>query len=157
MYYADLTWYTRWHQKASDKLLNVGWLDRAHPFQTETPHESTLSTLLWHCCEQGVMRTRGWHFCDVCQTPRAEQFALGSDGKGYGSGFLVQHNGRGFRLGDAEIRVRGENGIVYAAPNLVYHYVRDHHYKPPGDFLNALRRSSSSDQQPTTKGQQLTR
>jgi hypothetical protein len=28
---------------------------------------------------------------------------------------------------------------VYAAPNLIYHYIEVHHYKPPDEFLNALR------------------
>src|SRR6267378_4456553 len=29
---------------------------------------------------------------------------------------------------------------VYAAPTLIYHYVRTHHYKPPDEFLRALRK-----------------
>jgi hypothetical protein len=67
-------------------------------------------------------------------------------------------------LGGAEIRVLSKEGVsllrqrllaeesagllflksavpcnVYAAPNLVYHYVLAHSYKPPDEFLNALR------------------
>jgi hypothetical protein len=30
-------------------------------------------------------------------------------------------------------------GRIYAAPNLIYHYVRTHHYKPPQEFLGALK------------------
>jgi hypothetical protein len=28
---------------------------------------------------------------------------------------------------------------VYASPTLIYHYVEAHHYKPPDEFLRALR------------------
>jgi hypothetical protein len=42
-------------------------------------------------------------------------------------------------LGDAEMRVFGPKGRIYAAPNMLYHYVRVHHYKPPDEFLQALK------------------
>jgi len=41
-------------------------------------------------------------------------------------------------LGDAEIRVLGRNDRVFAAPNLIYHYVTAHGYRPPDEFLGAL-------------------
>ena len=28
--------------------------------------------------------------------------------------------------------------ILYAAPNLIFHYVRDHAYKPPQEFIDAV-------------------
>jgi membrane protease YdiL (CAAX protease family) len=34
--------------------------------------------------------------------------------------------------------VFSEAGDIYAAPTLIYHYVRDHGYKPPGPFITAL-------------------
>lgn len=41
----------------------------------------------------------------------------------------------------AEIRVPGRNGKTYAAPNLIYHYMKDCGYLPPQEFLEALRNS----------------
>jgi hypothetical protein len=41
-------------------------------------------------------------------------------------------------LGSAEIRVKGAGGKVYAAPNLIYHYMKDCGYLPPQEFLGAL-------------------
>ena len=41
-------------------------------------------------------------------------------------------------LGSAEIRVKGINGKIYAAPNLIYHYIKDCGYLPPREFLDAL-------------------
>jgi len=42
-------------------------------------------------------------------------------------------------LGYAEIRVFGKSGKIYAAPNMLYHYVTVHHYKPPNEFLQAVK------------------
>ncbi len=44
-------------------------------------------------------------------------------------------------LGYAEIRVFGQRGKIYAAPNMLYHYVTVHHYKPPDSFVQALKHS----------------
>ena len=48
-------------------------------------------------------------------------------------------NGKAKRLGSAEIRVFGADGSVYAAPTLLYHYVSVHHYKPPDEFMRAMK------------------
>ncbi len=45
-------------------------------------------------------------------------------------------DGRLFVLGSAEIRVLGKE-LVFAAPNLVHHYVAVHHYRPPDVFVEA--------------------
>jgi len=50
-------------------------------------------------------------------------------------------SGERIELGYAEIRVFGERGRIYAAPNLLYHYVIVHHYKPPEEFVHALKYS----------------
>ena len=42
-------------------------------------------------------------------------------------------------LGSAEIRVFGQAGLIYAAPNLIYHYVLLHHYSPPEVFVPAMK------------------
>jgi len=41
-------------------------------------------------------------------------------------------------VGSAEIRVKGDNGIEYACPDLIYHYIRKHRYLPPQEFLDAM-------------------
>ena len=28
--------------------------------------------------------------------------------------------------------------MIYAAPNLIYHYVKEHRYLPPMEFINAV-------------------
>ncbi len=39
----------------------------------------------------------------------------------------------------AEIRVLGKNGKSYAAPNLIYHYIKDCGYFPPQEFIDAVK------------------
>jgi transposase len=41
-------------------------------------------------------------------------------------------------LGTSEIRVLSRDGTIYAAPTLIYHYMKIHHYKPPEEFIRAL-------------------
>jgi hypothetical protein len=61
--------------------------------------------------------------------------------RGYSTMILGVHpdTGERMRLGYAEIRVFGKPGKVYAAPNMIYHYVTVHHYKPPAEFVQALK------------------
>lgn len=40
-------------------------------------------------------------------------------------------------VGNGEIRV-GSDGITYAAPVLIVHYIKDHGYLPPAQFLEAI-------------------
>ncbi|MEV7677989.1 hypothetical protein AB0O64_05415 [Streptomyces sp. NPDC088341] len=47
--------------------------------------------------------------------------------------------GSSYRLGNAEIRVVSDAGELYVAPNLVLHYIVDHGYRPPDEFIEAAR------------------
>jgi hypothetical protein len=40
-------------------------------------------------------------------------------------------------VGNGEIRV-GSDGITYAAPVLIVHYIKDHGYLLPAQFLEAI-------------------
>jgi hypothetical protein len=117
-YYPDLTKYTYGHWTGGLEALNVGWLDEAMPFQTgEVPQTAIdkLSVL----CSRPVVLMRGVHSCQFC------------------------HPGSGRRKpsGCGEIRVIGMDSVVYAAPALLRHYICDHRYRPPDEFLAALEGS----------------
>lgn len=47
-------------------------------------------------------------------------------------------------LGSAEIRVPGKGVKSYAAPNLLYHYIKDCGYLPPQEFLDAVNSMDDS-------------
>ncbi len=54
----------------------------------------------------------------------------------------VEIAGESVRLGSAEIRVLGDGGI-YAAPDLLPHYIEAHGYQPPDEFVDAVMRGGS--------------
>ena len=115
-FFADLTphAYTR-----TDGLnvLNVGWLDGAEPFsrgRTSAAFREALAVL----CERPIHRHRGFHVCDFC--PRS-----------------VMTKQR-VQMGNGQIRVLGPDGLWYAAPTMVHHYVAEHGYRPPAVFIDAV-------------------
>jgi hypothetical protein len=60
---------------------------------------------------------------------------------------LLEFEGETLKFGSAEIRVIGSDSVIYAAPNLVFHYVRDHGYKPPQSFIDAVLAEPAPDSQ----------
>jgi hypothetical protein len=104
--------------------LNVGWLDAYHDFPKAKHPDDLSNKLAWLCIETQAAGTRGIHICELC--PWMED--------GY---YRLQITKREeFLLGAAEIRVSSEKAIC-AAPNLILHYVADHQYSPPDDFIEA--------------------
>jgi hypothetical protein len=61
--------------------------------------------------------------------------------RGYSRMILGIHprSGQKIELGYAQIIVFGRRDKIYVAPNMIYHYVTVHHYKPPDEFIQALR------------------
>jgi len=122
-YYPDLSLYTYLPSGMSPTTLNVGWLDKLHIYpQAEVP--DTFTERLWSFCCRPVEQTRGLQECVFC--PKAD--------------WIVRQR-RGdeeLLLGSAEIRVFGRGDTVYAAPNLIYHYVVAHRYCPPAEFIQAV-------------------
>ena len=41
-------------------------------------------------------------------------------------------------LGAGEIRSFSKRGAIFAAPNLIFHYVAVHNYNPPEEFIESL-------------------
>jgi hypothetical protein len=147
MYYPDLSPYQylqseRSHNR-STQLLNIGWLDHAHGY----PQGSVLPAFVERLrifCALPVVSTMGLHICGLCNGPE--------DRLDY-KNLLPQprisrsQDSPSFSLGSGEIRVIGAKGIIYAAPNMLYHYVVDHHYRPPDAFISAVRSSRLPDSQ----------
>lgn len=105
----------------ADSTKNIGWLCAEKYFETEVPDDLILQCL-WDFCSISVAQSRGIYLCDICKPEQV---------------IVTERNGHKLLLGSAEIRVFSDD-VVYAAPNLIYHYVKDHHYKPPAEFVRAL-------------------
>ncbi|MEU3794726.1 DUF7919 family protein [Streptomyces fructofermentans] len=128
-YYADLTPYTYGHDMAQPgpghwrgmPEVNVGWLERGRSHPKEAASADLVEALKRMTSTHRAQQTRGHHFCPWC----AERLA--------GKAGAVKDCAKG----SAEIRVPGD-GVAYAAPELVAHYVEAHDYLPPAGFVLAV-------------------
>ncbi|MEU4474668.1 hypothetical protein [Micromonospora sp. NPDC023888] len=128
-YFADLTPYTYLERHDEDEqgpsdlpLLNVGWLDASHPFPTGTPPHGLLPALT-KLSTVRVRQTRGHHYCEICVRD------MGEDAReAIRRGVIARES--------AEFQVQGDD-VVYAAPQLLLHYVAAHEYLPPAEFCAA--------------------
>ena len=95
--------------------LTVGWLEPPHEYPRGELSAPLVEKLDRFCQTSRYHVTRGFHPCGLCGDA--------ADG-----------------LGSKEIRLLGD-GVVYAAPNKIAHYVSAHAYAPPEGFIVALERS----------------
>ena len=112
-YYPDFSPYEYGLENADPFVLNVGWLSKGHEFPQGTVPDIFIERP-WAFCREPMRQSKGFHECELCTKPH--EF-----------GIAVHWNEEELRLGSAEIRVLGKDDVMYAAPNLVYHYVVEHH------------------------------
>ena len=138
-YYSDLSPYCYLTGSEIPQVLNVGWLDGEHAFERRPMgSDEDLSALIVSSLPLSVVaQTRGFHICELCgDSMWNAPVAVGE---------------RQFVLGSAECWFPGENGIVYAAPTLIPHYLREHCYRPPAVFDAAVRKFVGSEAKPNMK------
>lgn len=121
--YPNFSRYSYFEEFYRPNTVNIGWIDLSKPFAKKKPPLSLVRRLLDYA-KVSVALARGAHFCELCGS------------SSYAEGFGDEEV-RLF-LGKAEMRVFSQAGIIYAAPNLIYHYVADHHYAPPEEFVEAI-------------------
>ncbi|MGW2716801.1 DUF7919 family protein [Streptomyces sp. NPDC001492] len=123
-YYADFSLYD-YDYHAKPEGLTVGWLEDGYDYPVDEVCKEDLANII----DLGSLRqhrSRGWHSCTLC-------------------GEYTEHTatskraGITYRLGHAEIRAVSDDGLLYVAPNLIIHYIVDHLYGPPAEFIDAVR------------------
>ena len=108
------------------KLLAVGWLDARFPYTKGRAHPEILDRLI-RLKVSPVNLTRGFHMCPFCEYEDPMDPSVYPD-----------------RRGNGEIHIPGENGVVYATPVLICHYIEKHEYLPPQEFLDAVKKFAPS-------------
>jgi hypothetical protein len=129
--FTDLSEYVYSQRYARLGTKNIGWLGPRSIFSTLAPSEWLLSTI-WAFCRTSVAEYRGLHECDFCANCDTN---------------FTKRNSENLMLGYSEIRVFSKSGFIYAAPTLIYHYVKDHNYSPPAEFIEALHNGPQPDSQ----------
>lgn len=129
MYYPDLTPYEYEISGTLEDVLNIGWLSKEHSFQTGVVEDSIIEKLKNMIVKYRITnQMRGTHECDLC-----------SHKDPYTDTYLWFGDGKRRLLGSAELWIPSSTGIVYAAPDMIYHYITEHYYYPPNEFLMALK------------------
>jgi len=106
----------------SPRRLNVGWLETGHPFPPGEVPDKFAERLFQICLRS--RKTRGSHPCPFCpQSQKAKTYL---------------HRGKNISFGSGEIAIKGKHWKSYVAPDLVYHYIVEHHYRPPDEFIEAV-------------------
>ncbi len=125
-YFEDLTSYS--YFPGEPKVKNVGWLSAGQDFKRGPVPLGFVDELQRFLCKNLEVITRGRHICEFCEPPKD---ILELD-KNYIEVWEY------FRSGNGEIRVIGANGTTYSAPALLLHYIAEHQYQPPVEFIEAV-------------------
>ncbi|MEU2080076.1 hypothetical protein [Streptomyces sp. NPDC013489] len=144
MFYADLTPYGYWNEgeeftDVADGMryvafqpvyerLNIGWLEAGLSWTSGQASQDFGRRLLAVVDAQHVNVMLGLHECDLCPTPLPDTHPW----------YMPRPGELRASVGTGEIRVPGSPGIVFAAPSLIGHYVVDHGYLPPRQFIEAV-------------------
>jgi len=125
MHFDDLSPYTFTKDISDGKARrNVGWLAGWAPFPKAEPAPAFLAAL-FALSKNPVRKGPGAH---VCCKPHQDA------GTGMTRASLGDEE---ILLGAAEIEVASPDGSWYVAPDLIYHYVKEHRYAPPDEFVRA--------------------
>lgn len=122
MYVADLA-----ILDAGAKQIGIGWLARGHAYTKGNVATGVIDRL------QLLRKTPaefscGLHICEFCNAfPRSLWYSCHGSYPGH-------------ICGSNTIHVAKDNDWVYAAPDLIVHYILQHHYCPPQEFCDAVMR-----------------
>lgn len=140
-YFPDLSPYQYGGSSVQENVVNIGWLDGAHAYPKGDVPERFVEKL-WAFCRVAVDRSRGLHPCDFCDVgpyiPPKPGTGIQCLMRRQANWVVVQRGEDILILGSSEIRVFGRDGTIYAAPNLIYHYIVEHQYRPPDVFIQAV-------------------
>lgn len=128
-YYPDLSPYEYFTESVPSGVTarNVGWLDAGHDYTRGPSPDLFLEGLGELVRNSRQMQTRGWHRCLLPHNNDEAEYPIS-----------VKIADMEVSLGGAEIRVVAESGDWLIAPDLVYHYVTQHCYRPPEAFIEAV-------------------
>jgi hypothetical protein len=133
-YFPDLSLYA-YGRHSHPGVVHVGWLDGTHPYPKGMVTPSLIEKIRL-LATKPVELYRGKHVCEVCPDPGLPKVMLDGlpgclDPDSAYVKWMNSHSSNG------EIRV-SHGGITFAAPVLIVHYIEEHLYLPPAEFLKAI-------------------
>jgi len=121
-HFPDLTPYAYGH-RLQPGVVHIGWLDGRHDYPKGRVAGHVIEKLK-QLATRPTELYRGFHVCELCSHPKGlspeQDWEWGKS-----------------RASNGEIRVI-LGSTTYAAPLLIVHYIQEHGYLPPEEFLRAV-------------------
>ncbi|PSK93114.1 hypothetical protein [Taibaiella chishuiensis] len=123
MYYPDLSKY----EETSLPIYTIGWLDQYEFFQQGAVSPFVVEKIIKTYLQEPVNLTRGIYLCPFCNRYLPAPC------------YIYINEDKSSILGHAEVWIPNkERTKIYAAPDLIIHYIKDHSYLPPQEFIDAV-------------------
>jgi hypothetical protein len=122
-------------------VVSVGWMCGGRDYPRGDPTVELVSALDHVLSSHRVNQMRGYYPCEFCSKPPLVVHERQTGKKAFVAPPLIHEtrSGKEVWLGSAEIWIPSlERAVIYAAPDLIYHYVKEHQYLPPMEFINAV-------------------
>jgi hypothetical protein len=118
------------------RLRAVGWLSPEHDFESGDLPELVIKQLL-DLLENGrpLFGTFGFHPCLFC--PSWSDRVVEDPRMVPAPPTIFHHKDVKLNLGGRELWLP-VGDLMYVAPDLILHYITEHGYRPPDEYLNAL-------------------
>jgi hypothetical protein len=148
-YQEDLLPYNGVTSSQIEEVQTIGWLDKDHDFKKGKVDREFIDTLkqIIVCgdsppCQAYVNGIKGYYSCPICSQIASILIHDGSVliSSGYGM-LLDEYNDEEINiLGHGEVWIPNSNkkGCFFATYDLIYHYIVDHQYYPPEDFIKSV-------------------
>ena len=106
-------------------VLHIGWLEKGHEYPTGETDVAVIDKLkvLTELQRAPKIQTLGFHPCDFCNN-------------GFIHMLCVE---REIPLGSAALLIPSAHDVVYTTPDLIIHYIEEHGYRPPDEFIEAVK------------------
>jgi hypothetical protein len=134
-YFPDLSAYSYGHGHHPG-VVHVGWLDGVHPFPKGSLDRRLIEKIKLFATKP-VELYRGKHICEVCAQPKDLIMTFIPNRHKLIDPECQWAKWTAPRSSNGEIRVVSD-GITYAAPVLIVHYIEEHGYLPPAQFIEAI-------------------
>ena len=133
MYFKDHTYYNYYVNKPLEMIINIGWLSNEHFYEmgeTEPEFIEKLTEIIIndYFYDYKFNRIRCNSSCKLCKESILQPYV---DKK---RNALMD-----MPLGFCELLIPSQvNNQYYASPGLILHYIRDHYYKPPQEYIDSV-------------------
>ncbi|MEM6818817.1 MAG: hypothetical protein AAF578_08495 [Pseudomonadota bacterium] len=124
----DRSKYRNYLRTPVETVLNIGWLSSEQDYSKGQVDSAIIEKFAQILVQDGAIDVHvNWERSfDKCALSGKENV-------------FASHGGRRVWLGGSEVWLPAASGSEYfASPSLVYHYMKNHQYLPPREFLDAI-------------------